>query len=229
MEQPFRAREPDWKKLEDPSGAIGVPLVLPKPVTSPKAFSFRSEERIAARRAARDAKAEAGPTKAIRRQRKPLSTGQAPARTASAPLALTTPESPHFSNHIDDPSRAKTRAQQRAERAARRAAAEEEKARLKREKAEQEEFEAQAEYEKSRFHFKPPPVSARCLGALSTCVLVAAASGFYVTHLHAARSQTKQKPLEIRPSNVALTVPTTPHLATKTRAAVHDVADETDQ
>ena len=65
---------------------------------------------------------------------------------------LTVPESPAFA--ID--AVAKTRVQQRAERAARRAAAEEEKARLSREKELQEE-EARAEaYEKSRFHYKPP-------------------------------------------------------------------------
>ena len=164
MEAPvFRAREPDWDKLEDSSGATGVPVVPPKPVTSPKAFAFKSEARLAERRAAKQRQQERQqknesihPQKSIQRQqRKPLSKRAVnPAR--SIETRLTTPASPHFS--ID--ALRTTRAQQRAERAERRAKEEEENARRKRAKEERIEQEIAEAYERSRFRFKPPSV--RC-------------------------------------------------------------------
>jgi hypothetical protein len=156
----FHAREPDWDALEDSSGAVGVPVVHPKPVTSPKAFAFRSEARLEARRAAKQRQQEqqkdAGinPQKRIQRERRKPLLSRGPNRTLSAEPTLTTPASPHFSTH----DLSKIRAQQRAERAERRAKEAEEKARRKREKEERTELEIAEAYENSRFRFKPPSV-----------------------------------------------------------------------
>lgn len=150
--RPFRAREPQWDVLEDSSGAAGVPRVLPKSLTSPKAFAFKSEARIEARRAAKQKQQKDETTRPQKRTQRQQN--HRPNRTAPAEPTLTTPASPHFS--IEDLST--TRAQQRAERAERRALAEEQKARLKREKEEQAEQEIADAYEKNRFRFKPPGV-----------------------------------------------------------------------
>jgi hypothetical protein len=158
--QSFRAREPDWDKLEDSSGAVGVPVVHPRPVTSPRAFAFKSEARLEARRAAKQRKQEqqkdAGikPQKRIQRERRKPLLNRGPNRTLSSEPTLTTPASPHFS--IDKLS--KTRAQQRAERAERRAKEAQEKAQRKREKEERAELAITEAYENTRFRFKPPSV-----------------------------------------------------------------------
>lgn len=164
--QSFRAREPNWERLEDSSGAVGVPVVLPKPVTSPKAFAFKSEARLKERRAAKQRRREQAQESlhaqkhTQRERRKPLST-HCPNRTVSAESKLTTPASPRLSvNKL-----CSTRAQQRAERAERRAKEAELKARLKREKEEQAELEIAEAYEKNRFRFKPPSVSSAPLAS----------------------------------------------------------------
>jgi len=94
--RPFRAREPNWEVLENPLGDSGVPLVAPAPITSPRAFAFRSDARSGRRRAARAAaKNPAAAEKPARRKRK---VPDAPAAEETQPRKLTVPRSPHLSS-----------------------------------------------------------------------------------------------------------------------------------
>ena len=99
--RPFRAREPNWDVLENPLGDSGVPLVAPAPVTSPRAFAFRSDARSGRRRAARAAaKNPAAAEKPARRKRK---VPDAPAAEETQPRKLTVPRSPHLSSSSRPP------------------------------------------------------------------------------------------------------------------------------